>query len=107
MVLLPEPDRPVNHSVAPRCLSRPSRSTRVTWPSCQVMFVALMVLWSLPCADTPCASLKEQNDRGPRSDLSTLYAGRPCRQVTGLAAGEACVSALLRERHWRPRGNRG
>src|SRR5579875_3052151 len=42
MVLLPEPDRPVNHKVAPFCLSSCARSSRLTCPSCQVMFVALI-----------------------------------------------------------------
>src|SRR5262245_59811377 len=40
MVLLPDPDRPVNHRVAPRCFSSASRSARETWPSCQVTLVA-------------------------------------------------------------------
>src|SRR5437870_3181503 len=44
MVLLPEPLSPVNQTVAPFCFSRPPRSSRVTWPSCQVMFVALLSL---------------------------------------------------------------
>src|SRR5262249_34006032 len=42
MVLLPEPERPVNHKVAPPCLSKPARSSRMTCPSCQVMLVALI-----------------------------------------------------------------
>src|SRR5581483_785679 len=42
MVLLPEPLRPVNHNVAPFCFSKAARSSRVTCPSCQVMFVALI-----------------------------------------------------------------
>src|SRR5688572_12876388 len=40
MVLLPDPDSPVNQSVAPFCLSKLARSSRVTCPSCQVMLVA-------------------------------------------------------------------
>src|SRR5262245_18967252 len=47
MVLLPDPDRPVNHRVAPCCLSSPSRSSRVTCPSCQVIFVALIAVIGL------------------------------------------------------------
>src|SRR5262245_38438908 len=50
MVLLPEPDRPVNQSVAPFCFKSVARSARVTCPSCQVMFVALFsAIRGLPC----------------------------------------------------------
>src|SRR5579871_2408566 len=42
IVLLPEPLNPVNQRVAPCCRSRPWRASRVTWPSCQVMLVALI-----------------------------------------------------------------
>ena len=41
MVLLPEPDNPVNQSVAPVCFSNFFRSAAVTVPSCQVICVAL------------------------------------------------------------------
>ena len=40
MVDLPEPERPVNQTVAPRCPFSRSRSARVTAPWCQTMFVA-------------------------------------------------------------------
>src|SRR6266699_2076952 len=40
MVLFPDPLRPVNQRVAPFCFKRPARSSRVAWPSCQVMLVA-------------------------------------------------------------------
>src|SRR4051812_45695688 len=44
IVLLPEPDNPVNQSVAPACLSSFFRSSRVTVPSCQVICAAFTSL---------------------------------------------------------------
>src|SRR5687767_12761529 len=43
IVLFPEALRPVIQTVTPFCPSNFSRSSRETWPACQVMFESLVV----------------------------------------------------------------
>ena len=54
MVDLPEPERPVSHTVQPFWPSSRSRAVRETWPTCQVMFfdlgslmLFLVLAWAL------------------------------------------------------------
>src|SRR5438309_1950074 len=83
MVLLPEPLRPVNQSVAPFCFSRPARSSRVAWPSCQVMLVALISLMltdllpSTPGCETIVLSPGNGFIQGLAAELYEIRAARP------------------------------
>src|SRR5262245_34092427 len=89
MVDLPEPERPVSHTVAPLCPFSFSRSSRLTAPWCQTMFVAF------------CCAI------GARALARAAPGGKGARDDRALRQDAARADAPLADETARSRARRG
>src|SRR6478735_5014737 len=83
---LPEPDRPVNHTVAPPNSVAANRSVRATSPGCQT---TLGLVRSVTCGTTSGASLRGPDDHPGRHRLARRFVDQ--HEAPGVAVAPILV----------------